>query len=72
MYWKTRVSIFNDRAFLPLRLEGGALRQHDLDELICGHTEILRNDKHNRLVLCHDRSKFRTHGLDHPSVVCAQ
>jgi hypothetical protein len=68
-YWETRSIIFEDEAFLPIRLEGGAMREQDIDTLRWGHTEILPDDKHGRLVLSHDRSKFRLEGLNHPSVV---
>jgi hypothetical protein len=69
MYWKERMLLFDDRAFLPLTLEDGALRPMDVDALACGHIEILPDDDHNRLVLVHDRSRFRMKGLDQESVV---
>lgn len=51
LYWTTRKSLFGDRAFLPLTLDGtGALTGEDIDQLRAGFRAILPNDKEGRTV----------------------
>ena len=68
-YWDYRKQVFQDRAFLSIRLDDGAMYPEDESTLKWGHTEILPDDKNGRLVLSHDRSNFKLDEMNHPSVV---
>jgi hypothetical protein len=68
-YWDYRKQVFQDRAFLSMRLDNGAMFPEDESTLKWGHTEILPDDKNGRLVLSHDRSNFKLDEMNHPSVV---
>jgi hypothetical protein len=51
-YWKTRVEIFGDRAFLPLTLTGdGTMSAEDVKLLRTGFFMVLPNDKQGRAVV---------------------
>ena len=51
-YWKTRVEIFGDRAFLPLTITGdGAMSSEDIKVLRTGFFMVLPNDKQGRTVV---------------------
>lgn len=69
-YWDYRKRVFDERAFLRMQLDEGALYPEDESTLRWGHTEILPDDKNGRLVLSHDRSNFNLNQMNHPSVVC--
>ena len=57
-YWKNRVALFPQRAFLPLTLlPGGALNEEDLEALRMGYLSLLPNDAAGRSVCCYDPSK---------------
>lgn len=68
-YWDYRKQVFQDRAFLTMRLDNGAMFPEDESTLKWGHTEILPDDKNGRLVLSHDRSNFKLDEMNHPSVI---
>lgn len=51
-YWKTRVEIFGDRAFLPLTITGdGAMSSEDVKVLRTGFFMVLPNEKQGRTVV---------------------
>jgi hypothetical protein len=51
-YWKTRVEIFGDRAFLPLKITGdGAMSSEDIKVLRTGFFMVLPNEKQGRTVV---------------------
>lgn len=57
-YWKKRLEIFGDRAFLPLTLSGnGALNEEDVASFYAGYMSFLPNDYQGRTVLCYDPQK---------------
>lgn len=57
-YWKKRLEIFGDRAFLPLTLSGnGALNEEDIASFYAGYMSFLPNDYQGRTVLCYDPQK---------------
>jgi hypothetical protein len=63
-YWKTRVFVFEDRAFLPLRdLSGkGALRDVDIEYMSSGSIVMLPKDLEGRSVVCVDASRSARSG----------
>jgi hypothetical protein len=51
-YWKARVDLFGDRAFLPLTISGeGALAPEDVRVLETGSFMVLPNNKEGRAVV---------------------
>jgi hypothetical protein len=58
-YWKLRLEVFGDRAFLPLNQTGqGALSPEDLEVLNSSYVFVLPNDKDGRSVVGVDRSRL--------------
>jgi len=58
-YWRVRRMVFEERAFLPMKLSGmGALAQEDLETLRSGKMILLPNDEQGRSVVCIDFSIF--------------
>jgi len=71
-YWETRKTIFGDDAFLPLRLEDGALTPEDVEHIETGAFCLLPGDEHGRCIIYHDRSRFdRLNHLSHMSILRA-
>ena len=69
-YWEIRRTIFGDNAFLPLRLEDGALTPEDVEHIETGAFCLLPVDEHGRCIIYHDRSRFdRLNHLSHISIV---
>eukprot|EP00521_Asterionellopsis_glacialis_P006744 CAMPEP_0195281926 /NCGR_PEP_ID=MMETSP0707-20130614/1028_1 /TAXON_ID=33640 /ORGANISM="Asterionellopsis glacialis, Strain CCMP134" /LENGTH=408 /DNA_ID=CAMNT_0040340857 /DNA_START=125 /DNA_END=1348 /DNA_ORIENTATION=- len=69
-YWETRRNIFGENAFLPLRLEDGALTPEDVEHVETGTFCLLPEDEHGRFILYHDRSRLdRLDNLSHISVI---
>lgn len=54
---------------MRMALDDGAIYPEDGSNLRWGHTEILPDDKNGRLVLSHDRSKYKLNEMNHSSVV---
>jgi hypothetical protein len=51
-YWKTRVDLFGERAFLPMEISGeGALSPEDIRVLETGSFMVLPNNKYGQAVV---------------------
>mmetsp|Transcript_2166 Transcript_2166/g.4384 ORF Transcript_2166/g.4384 Transcript_2166/m.4384 type:complete len:1086 (-) Transcript_2166:121-3378(-) len=59
-YWKRRVDVFQDRAFLPMNQTGeGALTKRDVSALSTGYHAFPPCDKEGRTVILNDASRRR-------------
>lgn len=54
---------------MKMQLDEGAMYPEDASVLRWGATDILPDDKNGRLVVAHDRSKYKLNEMNHPSVV---
>jgi len=60
LYWSTRKEIFQDRAFLPMRLEGGCLNEDEvqfISESWRNALFLLPHDAHGRAVMYKDKRR---------------
>ena len=60
-YWKRRYEIFQERALLPLTLQGGAMKPEDLDFMKTGMFTLLPPDADGCTVFCFDTSRRIQH-----------
>lgn len=59
-YWRSRVSLFEERAFLPLSATGaGALTSEEVSILEDGYMSVLPNDSAGRSVFLYEPAKLR-------------
>jgi len=70
-YWKTRVSLFGDRAFNPMRLDGGTLSEEEVYFMQGSFESVyaLPNDAHGRAVLFMDKRKSLFKSLNRKSIL---
>ena len=59
LYWKSRVEVFGERAFLPLTLSGkSALKKEEIAMINTAYMTVMPNDERGRPIYFHDLSRL--------------